>query len=300
MGHKLIVGYDGMGPARDALALARRLVFATGDDLILANVYTAQGYPVVGKGDPQGYFNLLRHDAERVLAEAPAGLRAELRAIPASSAARGLHDLAEETDADYIVLGSTHRGKLGLIEPGSTGELLLHGAPCAVAVAPLGYAEHSTDRPGCVAVGCNGTPESQAAVDAGVDLARRLDATLRIVTAVEPANSTGPVPGHPEAYVDWLREQSDRELAEAVATVPDDLEAHTDIIDERPMDALRGLEGIDLLVLGTNGWGRIRGAVLGSVSAKVVRGAGSPVVIVPPPRGPGESRPDNAEAAALA
>ena len=38
---------------------------------------------------------------------------------------------------------------------------------------------------------------------------------------------------------------------------------------------------LDLLVLGTRGLGRIRGAVLGSVSAAVVRAAHSPVVVVP-------------------
>ncbi len=42
-------------------------------------------------------------------------------------------------DAALIVLGSTHTGRLGRVRPGSTGERLLLGAPCAVAVAPHGY-----------------------------------------------------------------------------------------------------------------------------------------------------------------
>lgn len=121
MGRKLIVGYNGTAPARDALALARRLVFATGADMILANVYPGHLYADVGKGDDQSYFNIMKRNAERVLAEAPTGVHAELRAVAASSPAHGLHDLATETDAEFVVLGSTHRSKLGLIEPGSTG-----------------------------------------------------------------------------------------------------------------------------------------------------------------------------------
>lgn len=301
MGRKLIVGYDGTDPARDALALSRRLVYATGADMILANVYPGRPYANVGKGDDQGYFNFMRRDAERVLAEAPTGVHAELRAVAASSPARGLHDLAEETDAEFIVLGSTHRGKLGLIEPGSTGERLLHGAPCAVAVAPVGYAENSTERPGCVAVGCDGTPESQAALEAGIELARRLNASLRIIAAVEPADEAAdPKSGRQRTFVDWLREQRRGELSKALATVPDDVNAEAAIVDGVPADALRDLDGVDLLVLGTSGYGRVRGAILGSVSAKVVRGASAPVVIVPSHGSSYEPHPGSLELAAFA
>ncbi len=301
MGRKLIVGYDGTAPARDALALARRLVFATGADMILANVYPGRLYADVGKGDDQSYFNIMKRNAERVLAEAPTGVHAELRAVAASSPAHGLHDLAKETDAEFVVLGSTHRSKLGLIEPGSTGERLLHGAPCAVAVAPIGYAEHSTDRPGCVVVGCNGTPESQVALEAGIEFARRLDASLRVVAAIEPAGQIPHLkPGHEVTFVAWLREQRQRELTEAIAQVPDDVEAVATIVEKTPADALRELEGADLLVLGTSGWGRVRGAVLGSVSAKVVRGANAPVLIVPSHRASDELNPGSLPTAALA
>lgn len=301
MGRKLIIGYDGTGPAHDALALARRLVYATGADMILANVYPGRPHADVGKGDDQTYFDLMRRDAERVLAEAPAGVHAELRAIAASSPARGLHDLAEETSAEFIVLGSTHRGKLGLIEPGSTGERLLHGAPCAVAVAPVGYAEHSTERPGCIAVGWNGTPESQVALEAAIDLAREFEASLRIISAVEPIDKVPRLDTTNHAtFVAWLREQRQRELSETLATLPDDVNAEAALVDGAPKDALRDLDGVDVLVLGTSGYGRVTGAVLGSVSAKVVRGATAPVVIVPAHSASDKPHPGSLELAAFA
>ena len=52
-----------------------------------------------------------------------------------------LYDLAEERGAALLVLGSSHHGAIGRIALGSTADRLLHGAPCAVAVAPVGFAE---------------------------------------------------------------------------------------------------------------------------------------------------------------
>ena len=39
-----------------------------------------------------------------------------------------------------LVLGSSHRGPVGRTLAGSVGESLMHGAPCAIAIAPRGYA----------------------------------------------------------------------------------------------------------------------------------------------------------------
>ncbi len=52
-----------------------------------------------------------------------------LRVVGGVAAPRALHEVAEDEGADVIVLGSTHRGGLGRVLPGSVGERLLHGAP---------------------------------------------------------------------------------------------------------------------------------------------------------------------------
>ena len=46
-----------------------------------------------------------------------------------SSTARALHELAESRSAVAAVVGSSDRGALGRLFPGSTAERLLHGAP---------------------------------------------------------------------------------------------------------------------------------------------------------------------------
>jgi nucleotide-binding universal stress UspA family protein len=55
------------------------------------------------------------------------------------------------------------------------------------------------------------------------------------------------------------------------------------VIDGDPVTVLvdAAREGIDLLFVGSRGYGRLRGVLLGSVSAELIRSAPCPVVAVP-------------------
>ena len=134
----IIIGYDGSDHAQDALALGDRLAGVTNASVILASVLHDD--PLVG-GDE--YEHVLRTDLMEALGMAQDRMEhrdVRLEVVAAPSAAHGLHELAERTPADLIVVGSSHRGALGRILAGSVAERLLHGSPCAVAVAPAGYA----------------------------------------------------------------------------------------------------------------------------------------------------------------
>ena len=76
------------------------------------------------------------------------GVEAEYRVVGSGSAAHGLDDVAEAEGASMIVVGSSRRGARRRISPGSTGERLLHGAICPVAVAPRGLRERPGGRAG--------------------------------------------------------------------------------------------------------------------------------------------------------
>src|SRR4051812_8733480 len=65
-----------------------------------------------------------------------AGVAFEFRRLQGSSAARALHEAAEESGAALMVVGASRRSAIGRAAVGSTAVRLLHGAPCAVAVAP--------------------------------------------------------------------------------------------------------------------------------------------------------------------
>jgi nucleotide-binding universal stress UspA family protein len=63
--------------------------------------------------------------------------------IPATSVGAGVHPLAESHGADLIVVGSCHRSTVGRILAGDDARSVLHHVPCALAVAPAGYADGS-------------------------------------------------------------------------------------------------------------------------------------------------------------
>ena len=74
-----------------------------------------------------------------------AGVPAELRWSACTSPGRGLHELAETLGSDLLVVGSCRRSLLGRVMVGDDTRAALDGAPCAVAIAPAGYAERRSD-----------------------------------------------------------------------------------------------------------------------------------------------------------
>jgi nucleotide-binding universal stress UspA family protein len=111
-------------------------------------------------------------------------IEVEVRELRATSAARALHEAAETEGAGVLVVGSTHRAAVGRLLPGSTADRLLHGAPCAIAVAPHGWQPRGKLDP--IAVAFVETEEGQEALRTAHDLARKAGATLRVLTAVSP------------------------------------------------------------------------------------------------------------------
>jgi hypothetical protein len=86
-----------------------------------------------------------------------------------------------------IVLGSTGRGPVGRVLPGTIGERLLAGAATPVAIAPRGYAEHPASRLQLIGVAFDGSAEPHHALDAARLIARRAKARLRLITVFHPA-----------------------------------------------------------------------------------------------------------------
>jgi nucleotide-binding universal stress UspA family protein len=197
-----------------------------------------------------------------------------------------LHELAEEERADAVVLGSGHRGALGRVMAGGVAERLLHGAPCPVAVAPLGYA----DRPrptglAEIAAADDGDAEARLAVRAAVALAERTGARLTVIRVVPTATQLNPVPIDGYAYGVYLsavREEAERELNETIDAVGGKVRARGLLLEGDPADEIAARSGtLDLLVLGSRGYGPVRRVLLGSVSTRVMRSADCPVLVVP-------------------
>jgi nucleotide-binding universal stress UspA family protein len=280
---KIVVGYDGSDQAKDALALAR--VLASADTSVVA-AYVYKFEEVYGKGSSgdAGFEAALQEDAQHVLVDVGEGI--EKRAHGRGSPARGLHEVAEAEHADVIVVGSTHHGPVGRTLIGSTSERLLHGSPCPVAVAPKGFANAENPEIRVVAAAYQGVDEARRALELAKGIAAESGATLRVVSVVEPPEAATPTYVNDykwDEYAQRVRQSVEDELADAVAKMPANMHAQASVITGDPATVLakKASEGVDLMVMGSRGYGAVKGVLLGSVSAKLMRSAPCPLLIVP-------------------
>jgi nucleotide-binding universal stress UspA family protein len=163
------------------------------------------------------------------------------------------------------------------VAPGTTGEHLLHGAPCPVAVVPRGHAVSSRTRISRVGVGIDGGPESAAALAAAARIAEAFDAELEVIRAYTP----GGLPPDAALARD-LAVHAQRQLADALAVLGPTVAAYPMLIDEPPARALTDRSrDLDLLVVGSRGYGPTRSVLLGGVSGRLIRRAACPVVVLP-------------------
>jgi nucleotide-binding universal stress UspA family protein len=268
---KLVIGYDGTPEGEDALALARVLAPALGAAELVAVCVKAVAHP---RPRGHGWRERLEQEAERTLAGAT-GDDLRRRAIVSSSPARGLFELAEREGADLLVVGSSHHSGLGAVLAGSVGRALLQGAPCPVALAPRGYHKQDVDRLRVLGVGFDGSAEAERALDETIELARGAEATMRVIAALTPVE--GPYDGVSR------HETLQEEVGAAVDRCPPELRADGRTRKGAAVAVLRDEAdmGIDLLVLGSRGYGPVLRTWLGSVTAELVRSAPCPLLLVP-------------------
>ena len=283
----VIIGYDEPGRGDEALALAALLRDPRGGTLLLASAYPLAPAMMVGGFVVPEEIEALRDETKAMLAAArdtlPAKDRTRIRAVASASPPRVLTELAEAEHADLVVVGSSHHGTIGRVLLGTTAERLLHGAPCAVAVAPRGYRGGPIRH---IGVAYDGSPEAEAALQAAEALALELRAALTVYCAVEPMppSSAMIAAGTGAEWPSRTATDHARHLLWAVTdNAPEGLEPETLLLHGEPAPeiAARAHGVIDLLFTGSRGYGPLRRALLGSVSGALVRDAGCPVVVTP-------------------
>jgi nucleotide-binding universal stress UspA family protein len=265
----IVIGFDGSSESRDALHLGSAMGHAIDADLIVA---TASNPRVdLGASEAEVFAGIFN----RARAELPHREFA-MRELRDAGAVGGLKDLAAREGAELIVIGSTHRGQLGRVFPGSVGERLLSGAPCPVAVAPRGYASAEHFGLGLIGVAFDGSLESRIALVYATALAKRLESLLRIVTIV-------PIEADADSSFRTAMQDHGRDVRDAALDdLPPWVEVESALEEGDPTRALarHGVD-LDLLVVGSRGYGPIRRNLLGGVSADVMRTAPCPVIAVP-------------------
>ncbi len=287
----IIVGYDGSDRGEDALVLGRRLARTSGDRLVVTTIHPQEAAHSLGALDTEWVAYLREQATETIegakrFPGAPEDIETTYEVRGASSASRGLDGLAEEYDADTIVVGSSRRAARRRARPGSTAQRLLHGSASAVSVAPKGYRESTADPLARIGVAYLDTPDGQVALQCAVALAQHSGASLHLYTvSARRAERFAPLVGD-EAEDGFLLEARaglQHALDQARASVPEGIDAHATLLTGDVADALGALDDrdIDFLVCGSRGYGPVSRVLLGGVSERLIRRASVPMLVVP-------------------
>lgn len=269
MFQRMIVGFDGTDTGVDGLLLSMGLAKAFGSQITVVYVYDQE----LSATSPEAERELADH-ADAVLAGARERMSQALAvtfcALPASSPARGLHELARTEDTEMIVLGSRRLGPRTKAALGAVSENVMRAAPCAVAVAPRGYHREGGYVPQRIAVGWIPTIEGEHALDVACRIARGTGGGVEVVATT----SAG-------AMVASLKARAHHAVGRVVAALGGEVEvAVWTGVGKAAEELVKRSGNMDLVVLGSRGYGPPRTMLLGSVSSQVVPEARCPVMIL--------------------
>lgn len=274
MFNNVVVGFDGQPGGFDAIALATELIDSQGK---LAIAHVRAGDPGFARGANLAFDEAERKRSHALLETAHLDEEVDARrlALASSSAGRGLHELAERQAADLLVVGSCRRGLMGRVFIGDDTRDELNGAPCAVAIAPAGYAEHSSVFRE-IGVGHDGSPESDRALDVARQLAVAHRSKVSAFAAVSiPAGFFASGLGTlATAIPDYVEQARNRLVALG------DVEPHAAYGVAAEELALYSAS-LDLLIVGSRGYGPIGRLIHGSTSQRLARTARCPLLVLP-------------------
>jgi nucleotide-binding universal stress UspA family protein len=230
---------------------------------------------------PSARADLLGEELDRLRADLTRDDRIDVRtrvvkASPPAGVTRALQDVIDEEHAGLVAVGSSKRGAIGRVAPGTTAQRIINGSSCPVVVVPHGY--EAPTQLTTVGVAFVPTPEGRRAVHEAAMIARMCDADLRVLTVAKPElddDASGDPAGHAAGR---NRAQLDAVLAE----LPDGPPTESEVLAGDPTDALVSVSPhLDVLVMGSRGYGPRLGVLLGSVSRRVTLKARCPVLVVP-------------------
>ena len=196
--------------------------------------------------------------------------------------------IAEEIGADLVVVGSRGLGLLRRALLGSVSESVVRRAHCSVLVV-RGQDRDGGYLPGRVLLAHDGSKGAGEAERIAAEISAATGSVLDIVRVLE-AELYKPSPG-PEYWEGWeadlegSKRQVEAFLDERARSLREEGvevgETHLAIGDpDKEIVRFAEDEHADLIVLGSRGLGRLRRALLGSVSDSVVRHAHCPVLVV--------------------
>jgi nucleotide-binding universal stress UspA family protein len=285
MPEKILLAADGSEDARLAARAAANLSDKTGAQLHVVHAWRSVPHPVIEPGN-------LEKDASRLLQEesefvADAGGAVSEAHLVMGAPVDAILDLAEEIDADLIVVGSRGRGPLGRLLLGSVSEGVVHHAALPVLVLRGGEGSWPPER---VVIGDDGSEAAKRAGELALgigDLFGGGSILVRAYPELPEADRVGRTLD-PRAVDDALR-RAERDLHQRAEKLgrsvgrPPRLELAAGDPAVALLQEAREEDGVrTLIAVGTRGLGPAKRLRLGSVSTKVLRAAEGPVLVCPP------------------
>jgi nucleotide-binding universal stress UspA family protein len=231
-----------------------------------------------------------RQGLQRLLSGARgSGVKARIRLDPGPAAPRIL-EVARETKADLVVMGTHSRTGLGRVLLGSVADRVVRQAPCpVVTVPPQTGAPPGPARLARICYATDFSPSARAAWPWAVALAEAAHAALDLihVTALPVPDAGSP----PEAIGHMAQLIHDAGYAEAERFLREgalprervDIVIGRGLVDDQILQCAQS-RNADLIVMGTHGWSGLVRWMLGSVAHHVVQALPRPAVLTVGPR----------------
>ena len=301
---KILLATDGSKEAEHAASFATELAKSTSSELHVVLVEELPyAYDAPAVSSPESGFFVEVHkrarkqlDAEREKVRSVGGRVAQAH-LRVGTAAREIVALAEEIGAGLIVMGSRGLGGVRRALMGSVSLSTVHHAHCSVLVVRgSGHQEEERYVPGRILLAYDGSKEASAAAKVAAEITNATGSQLHLLHVV--ANEPYPSPPfdyvsyeEPEVWEAWedSLERDEEQARSFVEGQAQRMEAQGAKVAEahlsfgKPEEEIVKLaEGLNagLVVVGNRGRGRIRRALMGSVSDSVVRHAHCPVMVV--------------------
>jgi len=291
---RIMIGYDGSPHAENALADLNRAGLPRTVEAMVLSVSEEWMAAPASLGGVTTSFPKLESDAEREALKLARSAKATLDTLfpdwnVQAEAATGspgnmLLWRADEWKPDLIVVGSQGRTALGGFFFGSVSQKVLHQATCSVRISRS--SGKSPDAPVRLIIGVDGSPDSDAAVQAVTARHWPKGSEVCVVSGM-----IVPPPVASEQLLfeieNWITDEKTR-VAKAVQAAVRKLQliglATSSVVrEEDPRDLLCGVaesRDTDCIFVGTTGMGRIERTLIGSVSSAVAVRAHCSVEVV--------------------
>jgi nucleotide-binding universal stress UspA family protein len=294
---RIVVGYTDDQAGRDAVRLAGQLAAPLHSRMTVVFPY----HPLLSSKTAAEAEKRVQSEVHEQLAGFEGLTAPTYHWTPSSWPIHGLHELARYEETELIVFGAAHERLADRLHV-SLMERMVHGAPCAVAVAPAHYADGDARELRRVGVGFSISEEGRAALAVARELATILAGQVEVIAGVglDPtlASYAFSSPALPKIEQEMYAE-TEATLERVMSELGDGVPVEHKTIKGDPASVLiaRSAE-LDLLVLGSRAYGPLRHVLLGSVSASTMRDAHCPVIVVPRGAHPTESAAPPGTAAA--